>query len=133
MLRKVWLACGWLGIAGVFFLSLTPMPPQPFTFNFADKLEHGLAYALLALWFCQIYAGKARLRLLLLLVAMGVLIEYLQRMTGYRYFEYADMLANATGVMFGWGLAQTRLGRVLTMLEIILKTAVDRSIEAARK
>ncbi len=117
MLRKVWLVCGWLGIVGVFFLSLMPIPPQPFTFDFSDKLEHGLAYALLMLWFCQLYVGKARIRVLLSLVAMGVMIEYLQRMTGYRYFEYADMLANSIGVSLGWGLAQTGLGKMLSALE----------------
>ncbi len=118
MLRKVFLVLGCLGIGTVFYLSLTPHPPEPLSFNGADKLEHALAYGSLSLWFCQIYSGKVRFRVLLSLVAMGVAIEYLQRMTGYRQFEYADMLANATGVMIGWGLAQTRLGNVLRMLEI---------------
>jgi VanZ family protein len=118
MLHRVWLALGWLWVATVFYLSLMPHPPQPISFSGVDKWEHALAYALLMLWFCQVYVGhKARVRLLLLLAAMGVGIEFLQGMGGYRYFEYADMLANTTGVLIGWGLAQTRLGRVLTMLE----------------
>ncbi len=118
MLHRVWLALGWLWVAAVFYLSLMPHPPQPISFSGVDKWEHALAYALLMLWFCQVYVGrKARVRLLLSLVAMGVGIEFLQGMGGYRYFEYADMLANTTGVLIGWGLAQTRMGRVLTMLE----------------
>jgi VanZ family protein len=117
MLRKLWLPLGWLWIVLVFVLSLIPIPPQPLTFDFSDKLEHASAYCLLMLWFCQIYVGRARLHLLVALVTMGVIIEYLQRMTGYRYFEFVDMLANAGGVLVGWGLARTALGRALEMLE----------------
>ena len=43
---------------------------------------------------------------------MGVGLEYLQGMTSYRHFAYADMLDNALGVGFGVVLAATRLGRV---------------------
>jgi VanZ family protein len=35
-------------------------------------------------------------------VAMGILIEFLQRMTGYRDFEVLDMVADAIGVLLGW-------------------------------
>ena len=118
MLRNVWLTLGGLWVAAVFFLSLTPHPPQPISFSGVDKWEHALAYALLMLWFCQVYVGHgARIRLLLLLVAMGVVVEILQGMGGYRYFEYADMLANSAGALIGWGLARTRMGRVFKMLE----------------
>ena len=116
MLRSVWRGLGWLWVAAVFYLSLTPHPPEPVSFSGADKFEHALAYAVLMLWFCQIY-GEPRVRLFLAFVAMGVGIEMLQGLSGYRYFEYADMLANASGALIGWGLAQTGLGRVLTMLE----------------
>jgi hypothetical protein len=30
---------------------------------------------------------------------MGIALEFLQEMTGYRTFELLDMLANATGVL----------------------------------
>ncbi len=116
MLRSVWLALGWLWVAVVFYLSLMPHPPQPLSFPGADKLQHAFAYILLMLWFCQLYAAQ-RVRLFGAFVAMGVVIELLQGMTGYRYFEFADMLANTAGVLVGWGLAQTALGRVLPMIE----------------
>ncbi len=118
MLHRVWLFLGWLGVAIVFYLSLMPHPPQPLSFHGADKVEHALVYAMLMVWFCQVYVEqRARIWLLVSLVAMGVGIEFLQRMTGYRTFEYADMLADLTGVLLGWGLAQSRLGHVLRMLE----------------
>ena len=118
MLRKVWLSFGWLWVAAVFYLSLMPHPPEPVSFEGVDKLEHALAYALLMLWFCQVYVEcRTRIKLTLSLLMMGVGIEILQGMSGYRYFEYADMLANSTGVLLGWGLAQAHTGRVLKMLE----------------
>ena len=105
----------------IIYLSLIPHPPQPVNFQYSDYLEHALAYALLMLWFCQIYQKQAhRIRLALCLIALGVSMEFLQRMTGYRYFEYMDMLANSAGVLLGWALAKSGLGRVGAMLEIKL-------------
>lgn len=127
MLRSVWLASGWLWIVTVCYLSLMPHPPQPVSFPGADKIEHACAYVSLMWWFCQLYAARpARIRLALAFVAMGAGIEVLQGMSGYRYFEYADMLANTTGVLIGWGLAQTALGRVLPLIEHRSLTAEDR-------
>ncbi|HUX92119.1 MAG TPA: VanZ family protein [Gallionellaceae bacterium] len=117
-LRWTWLAVGWFWVAAIFYLSLMPHPPEPVHFWNADKLEHALAYCLLMLWFCQVYRQRRpRLMLAMLLVAMGVLIEYMQRETGYRFFDYADMLSNATGVLVGWAWARTGLGRVFAYLE----------------
>jgi len=117
-LRSVWLILGWLWVLIIFFLSLMPHPPEPVHFWNADKLEHALAYSLLMLWFCQVYTLLRSRRLVaVLLIAMGILIEYLQGVTGYRNFDYADMIANAAGVMVGWAWARTILGRVFTYLD----------------
>jgi VanZ family protein len=116
--RRAWLGLGWLWIVLVCYLSLMPHPPEPVSFEGVDKLEHLLAYAGLMLWFCQVYVTRtARIRVLVGLVSLGVCIEILQGMGGYRYFEYADMLANTGGVLMGWGLAHTRMGRVILLLE----------------
>ncbi len=114
-LRNIWLALGGVWVAVLFYLSLTPHPPELFSFNGADKLEHATAYCLLMLWFSQLRVR--RIRLATVLIVTGIGIEIAQGQTGYRDFEYADMLANATGVAIGWALAQTRLGRVLELLE----------------
>ncbi|MBA3024592.1 MAG: VanZ family protein [Gammaproteobacteria bacterium] len=117
-LHKVWLGFGWLWILLVCYLSLMPHPPQPVSFEGVDKLEHLLAYVGLMLWFCQVYVTRAsRIGVLVGLVALGVGIEILQGMGGYRYSEYADMLANTGGVLMGWGLAHTRMGRAILLLE----------------
>lgn len=117
-LRGSWLALGVVWIVAIFYISLTPHPPQPVSFWQADKLEHALAYGLLMLWFCQIYRQRLfRAGLALLLVFMGIVIEYLQRESGYRTFDVADMLANATGVALGWAWARTGLGQVFAYIE----------------
>jgi len=118
--RKAWLAGGWGLVALVAYLSLTPHPPQPFSFHMVDKVEHGLAFATLSWWFCQIYATmRTRVAVCAVLLGYGVLIEVLQGMTGYRYFEYADMLADGTGVLLGGWLARTALGRAFVWIERI--------------
>jgi len=117
-LHRTWLALGWLWVAGVCVLSLIPHPPQPLDFAGIDKLWHAMAYAWLMLWFSQVRVERpARISLFLGLSMMGVGIEFLQGISGYRYFEVADMLANAGGVLIGWGLAHTSMGRAVSWLE----------------
>jgi VanZ family protein len=117
-LRLIWLILGWLWVAVIFYLSLVPSPPQPVNFPDADKIEHALAYCLLMLWFCQVCLQRlSRVRLAVMLIMMGVAIEYLQRLTGYRTFDYADMLANAAGVMVGWLLAAAGIVNVYKYIE----------------
>jgi len=117
-LRRIWLALGAGWVATVMYLSLTPNPPEPMHFLNADKLEHALAYGFLMLWFCQVYQQRApRILIASLLVALGVGIEYLQRMTAYRVFDYADMLTNVAGVLLSMMLASIGLGHIGVMLE----------------
>lgn len=117
-LRRIWLVLGAGWVATVMYLSLTPHPPEPMHFLNADKLEHALAYSFLMLWFCQVYQQRApRILVASLLVALGVGIEYLQRMTVYRVFDYADMLANGAGVLLSMILASIGLGQIGIMLE----------------
>lgn len=116
--HRIWVAIGWLLTLLIVYLSLTPQPPAPLTFDNADKVEHALAYAVLCFWLCQIYPSL-RFRLLLMtgLVGLGVALEYAQRWTGYRTFDVMDMLADGVGVLGGWLLAGTRLGRLLAYFE----------------
>ena len=116
--RRLWLTVGWLLVVLVVYLSLTPHPPAPMSFDNADKLEHALAYGALALWFCQIYCSvKSRVLLALALTGLGIGLEYVQGWTGYRTFDVLDMLADGAGVSLGWLLALTPLGRLLVWFE----------------
>ena len=50
--------------------------------------------------FCLIYdQWRTRLAYATGFIAMGVALEILQRMTGYRTFDVLDMAANAAGVL----------------------------------
>jgi VanZ family protein len=115
--RALWLAIGWALVATVIFLSLTPHPPQA-GLPYEDKFEHILAYGTLMLWFAQLYreAGR-RLWIGAAFVAMGVGLEFVQGFSGYRQFEYADMVANSLGVVAGFLLALTRLDMSLAFVE----------------
>lgn len=96
--KNLWLALGWIMVAAVFYLSLTPSPPRGL--NLWDKLNHFIAYAGLMAWFGQVYRSvMARLFFSFYFIIMGACIEVLQALGGYRHFEYNDMLANASGVI----------------------------------
>lgn len=119
-LRPLWIAIGWLLVAALVWVSLTPRPPETvlFTYEFGDKVGHVLAYALLMGWFVQIYhRTDTRMRFAIGLTLLGVVLEVLQWLGGVRHFEFADMGANLFGVLIGWGLALTPFDRLLSKLE----------------
>ena len=121
MLRRLWLGVAWFGVGLIIFLSLTPSPPDIDLGKFSDKYEHVAAYAVLMLWFCQIYLSTTqRGWIAFLLVVLGVTLEFLQRATGYRAFEVADMVAGASGVCLGWLLAPPRLPNWLALAQSLL-------------
>jgi VanZ family protein len=112
-----WLAAGWLLVLAIIVLSLMPAPPD-LGVDQGDKLGHFAAYGLTTLWFAQIYTVRQeRIRLFIGMVALGIAIEYAQRATGYRSFEIADMLADATGAGLGWLLAPPRLPNFRSWME----------------
>ena len=122
--RRAWLAGGWLLAGLVVYLSLIPHPPEMSALSFpnADKLGHGLTYTLLSWWFCQIYlAVRQRAVAVVMLIALGIALEFLQGMGGYRMFEVLDMLADSLGVLLGLLLARTALGRVFIFIETALR------------
>jgi len=115
---KLWLAVGWLLVTVVIVLSLIPKPPQLFTFNYADKLNHVVAYAVLMGWFVQIYRPPGiHVKFALGFMAMGVVIEFLQGLDVYRQFDIVDMLANIVGVTLAWVLARTGFSQLLIRFE----------------
>ena len=66
-------------------------------------------------------------------VALGVALEYVQRFTGWRDFEYGDMIASAAGVLGGvaagmilravvrWSLPEDKLQVELTCDRLVTK------------
>src|SRR5688500_6650807 len=89
-------------VAAIVWLSLTPSPPT-LEVESGDKLGHLAAYGVLMFWFCFLYP-RSRTRVLcgLAFIAMGVGLEVIQGMTGYRSYDGLDMVANSAGVLLGW-------------------------------
>ena len=116
--RSVWLATGWLMVALVVYLSLSPSPPPGPDFPDSDKLMHGLTYLVLTGWFGQLYPSRiGRLVAALGFAAMGAGLELLQGLGGAREASCMDGLANAAGAGSGWLLLRTRLARGLVWVE----------------
>ena len=100
--RPLWLAIGWALVAVVLYLSLTPRPLD-LQEEHGDKYSHLLAYFVLMGWFQQLYPAQlSRLLLLGLFIGAGVGLEYLQGMSGARFFDVADMVANMLGAVLAW-------------------------------
>ena len=99
-MRAAALAAGWLYVAAIVWLSLSPSPPDLGP-EVSDKLKHFVAYAALMFWFSILYRGKARLAYAAGWLALGIALEFAQGATGYRSYELADMAANALGVLAG--------------------------------
>ena len=97
-LARIWYALGALMLLVVAILSLLPLPDT----GVSDKLAHLLTYFLLAGWFAVIARNRVILGWSLTgLIGYGMLIELLQAQTGYRYAEWADVVANTAGCAGG--------------------------------
>lgn len=119
MLKRpvLWLAIAWSLVAIVIYLSLAPMLVELPAHN-GDKYAHVAAYAALTFWFMQIYDGRrARILIVFGLVSLGVGLEIVQGYTGYRSFEYGDMMANTVGVALGWLIGPPRMPNMLLHVE----------------
>lgn len=96
----VWLASGWLLVLGVCAGSLLPGDSVP-DFDVSDEIMHAASYFLLMVWFAGLYRRGRHVLIAVTLLALGVLLEIVQEGTGYRTFDYEDMLANGTGIAAG--------------------------------
>ena len=83
-------------------------PDSPFFIS--DKWVHGVTFAALALWFSGQYARRSYWRLIMGLVAFGLLIEMTQRMVSYRTAEWMDLLADLLGLAVGMVVALAGAG-----------------------
>ncbi|WP_341676902.1 VanZ family protein [Niveibacterium sp. SC-1] len=118
-LAHVWWSIGFVLVATVLVLSLIPDPPQ-LKEDPSNWSGHLSAYGVLMAWFARLVPPARRPLAALLLIAMGVGVEFLQGMTGYRSFDPTDMLANSCGVMLGWLASPPRLPSGLVAVERLL-------------
>jgi len=113
-LPKLWFALAYGITLVVGVLSLIPGPD----IGASDKLAHFLTYAILSAGFSLIVEQRRSLwRVLFGLIAYGLLLEFLQGLTGYRYEDMADALANSLGVITGLGFYFSPLRDILRRFE----------------
>ena len=126
--RALWLIAGWILVAAVTFLSLAPIEAD--LSEGRDKWSHLLAYGSLMFWFGMLYRQRiSHFYLAQVFVIMGISLEYLQGMTGYRNFDLADMFANAVGVALGWLLVLTPMRKMIALMDKWLDVVIQAAIK----
>jgi VanZ family protein len=107
---RLWLGVWLVAVLAVAALSLMPPAPLPVPPG-GDKVEHFLAYCLLAMGAVQLFASRGPWLLAGAgLVAMGMGLEYAQgAYTVTRVQDIFDGLANTLGVIAGLATAMTPL------------------------
>ena len=118
--RRLWNVLGVGFVLLVIYLSLV-RPPRELDLPQAFDYGHIFAYFWLMIWFAQIHRTRARRWLFAAaFAALGIVLEFIQGMTGYRQFDYVDMLRNCVGVGLGIAAARTSAQNVLYRVERIL-------------
>lgn len=99
----LWLGAGWLMVALVVFVSLAPLDPDT-DLGVSDHTGHLIAYFTLMIWFGGIYRPGCHVRVAILLVSLGLSLEALQGLMGFRAVEAKDVAANVIGIAAGYGV-----------------------------
>ena len=113
----LWFATAFLLLGLIIYLSVSRTIVQ-IPGDDGGRYGHFAAYAALMFMFSRIYATtRWRLTIGATLVLIGAGLEFVQASTGYRTFEYADIVANAIGVALGL-LAERTLTRMMSPRQI---------------
>lgn len=116
--RRVWLSCGYLLVLTVLGFSLWPLVSErAMMIPYFDKFLHAFTFMVLMLWFSGLMSRHFYLKLFLILLIYGALIELLQNFTPYRQMEFNDFVADAIGLVAGWVLARAGLGNWCVWVE----------------
>lgn len=98
----------WAACAFVAVLSLLPGEYLPVAFDWWDKAQHALAFLVLGLLAFGSYPTSTR-RLLIGLLFYGAAIEFAQAITGWRYGDWQDWVADGVGLCIaysGWRIGK---------------------------
>ena len=116
---RAWLALWWLAVTVVFAACLMPAADLPSVPPGFDKLEHFLAFFVLAASAVQLYADRRALWCAAVgLVCLGIAIELAQyAFTATRSMDPRDVLADTLGVAAGFAIALTPLRDLLLRIE----------------
>jgi VanZ family protein len=108
---SAWRLAFGVALLAVAWTSLLPPDNLPQAVAVSDKVAHALAYA--GLGALAVLSSLRWPAAVAVVVAFGLLVEIAQGISGYRSFEWADLLADAIGAALGAGLASvlTHRGR----------------------
>ena len=117
-LWRFWFTVGMAMVALVVYLSVANFHVPQLPSTFGDKINHCIAYGTLMLWFGQLFqAHRSRIVVTLLLIVLGMAMEFVQAVLPYRFFDWFDMLANVAGVVLGACLLIIGADKLLAWLE----------------
>jgi VanZ family protein len=115
--RRMWFVAGLLITAVVVIASLLPAQQLP-PVDVSDKIEHVIAFLVLAFWFGGVIAHRDFLYLALALVALGGGIEIAQGLMGLgRQSDLKDLGADTIGIAIGLAIAATPLGNWASLID----------------
>jgi VanZ family protein len=114
---RFWRITGWFIVALAWYVALDPSPPDLSGIQFGDKIVHLISYLGMMLWLVQCYPRRRQWHLFTFFIFMGIAIEFVQGWSGYRSFEYEDMIANSIGVLLGWLISRTIAGTLFFRIE----------------
>jgi VanZ family protein len=111
--RRAWISSIWLLVLVIVVASLAPARTM-LGVDHLDKLGHFAAYFTLTLLGAGIVARAAVPRVIVWAILLGLAMEAAQALfTDTRTADWADALANTTGVLTAWWLVRRRAGWAL--------------------
>ncbi len=93
-------------VVAIWVLSLLPLKEA--VLPGGDKLHHFVAYgSMMFVWIISLtpQTQRQQISLAALFIVMGIAVEFVQGVVPYRFFSWADALANTGGVLLGWLMA----------------------------
>lgn len=91
-----------VAIALTIWFSLIPIDYIPSATRFSDLVLHFLGYAVLG--FLAVASGLHWRTGFIVVFTLGVLLELVQGLLGYRFFEIKDIVVNGLGTAVGIGI-----------------------------
>jgi len=102
----------------VLFIAYTALAPHPvltMSGKWSDKIYHFSGYFGVMAWYAQFVSQ--RIKTVSLLIFLGVGLEFAQILVNTRSFEWADMLANVSGVLIAAVVVRGVLAKLLCFVE----------------
>ena len=113
---KYWKILAGLILVSILVASLIPIKKiEIMETPLSDKWLHFLTYSVATFYFLSVF--QKWLQWGLILILFGIIIEFLQQLSGYRYLELLDMVANTIGVGIGVSLSFLSKRKFLVMIE----------------